>query len=154
MRFSKWHALGNSYILIERASTGRALSAELVRHVCDPDRGVGSHGVLEVVARSGGEAEVVIWNPDGSVAEMSGNGTRMAAAWLAAESEIESVVITVGGRRVEARIVAPGVIEQTIGGVEVGEAEVLQVDGGTVELVPVTVGNPHAVVIDQPLTEE
>jgi diaminopimelate epimerase len=152
MRFSKWHALGNSYILIERASAARPLDAKLVSRLCDPDRGVGSHGVLEVLHRAANEAEILIWNPDGSMAEMSGNGTRIAAAWLAGESRAERVAIITAGRRVEARIVAPGVIEQNLGAVVVGATETLLVGTLAVSLVPVDVGNPHAVVIDQPVT--
>ncbi len=154
MRFSKWHALGNSYLLIERGSAGAALTAAVVERVCDPDRGIGSHGVLEVVGREGAEAEIVIWNPDGSVAEMSGNGTRIAACWLAAQTGASAVSIVVSGRRVEAQVLEPGVVQQTLGPIEVGELEPLDVGDVSVSLVPVDVGNPHAVVVDQPLTRD
>ena len=81
MRFSKWHALGNTYLLVERAETGTPLTTELARALCDAGR---SDGVLEVLSATDDEATVLIWNPDGSLAEMSGNGTRIAAAWLGA----------------------------------------------------------------------
>ena len=74
MRFSKWHGLGNDYLLVERADAG-ALWPELVRRLCDYHRGIGGDGVLEVVDVEDSTAEVVIWNPDGSTAELSGNGT-------------------------------------------------------------------------------
>ena len=79
MRFSKWHALGNSYVVAERVELGRPFDAELARRLCDLRYGIGSDGVLEVVAANDARAEVVIWNPDGSVAEFSGNGSRIAA---------------------------------------------------------------------------
>jgi diaminopimelate epimerase len=154
MRFSKWHALGNSYLLIERADAGRILTADDVRRLCDPDRGVGSHGVLEVVARRDDAAEIVIWNPDGSTAGMSGNGTRIAAAWLAAVVGADTVTITVAGRSVVARVVSPGIIEQDVGEVQVGEVESLHVDGAAITLVPVELGNPHAVVVGEQVTRE
>ena len=82
MRFSKWHALGNSYLLLERAELGRALEPEQAVRLCDVRYGIGADGVLEVVSADGPRAEIAIWNPDGSRAEFSGNGTRIAAAWL------------------------------------------------------------------------
>ena len=145
MRFSKWHALGNSYLLVERADLPAPLDAELVRRACDPHRGVGSDGLLEIVEVSGAEAEVAIWNPDGSLAEMSGNGTRIAALWLARRSGIAFVRIRVGERRLPARVDGDSV-EIDLGDVEVGRPETLEVDGERLELTPVSVGNPHAVV--------
>ena len=50
MRFWKWHALGNSYVLMERAALGGPLDQELARRLCDSRRGIGSDGVLEVIA--------------------------------------------------------------------------------------------------------
>src|SRR4029077_3698156 len=70
MRFSKWHALGNSYVVVQRDDAG-PLDAERVRRICDVERGIGADGVLEVVATEGSSVDVVIWNPDGSTAEMS-----------------------------------------------------------------------------------
>ena len=86
MQFSKWHALGNSYLLVERAEVGRPLDSESARLLCDVRYGIGSDGVLEVVSVEGSAAEIVIWNPDGSVAEFSGNGSRIAALWLSRRS--------------------------------------------------------------------
>lgn len=146
MQFSKWHALGNSYLLVERAALKRPLDADLARRLCDVRYGVGSDGVLEVVSASGAEAEVVIWNPDGSVAEFSGNGSRIAAAWLAARSGTDSVAITVSGRRYAAALNGDGTIAMAVGDVEVGETETLDVGEERVELTTVSVGNPHAVV--------
>ena len=82
LRFSKWHALGNSYLLVERAEGGPLLDPERARRLCDVRYGIGSDGVLEVASVQDAQAEIVIWNPDGSVAEFSGNGSRIAAAWL------------------------------------------------------------------------
>jgi diaminopimelate epimerase len=146
MRFSKWHALGNVYLLTERADSAAPLAPERVRALCDPRTGLGSDGILEVVSSNGTEATVLIWNPDGSLAEMSGNGTRIAAAWLARRAGAAEVHIHVGPRTVTARIRADGLVEQELGEVEVGRPETLEVAGERVELIPVSVGNPHAVV--------
>jgi diaminopimelate epimerase len=146
MRFSKWHALGNSYLVVERAETGRPLAAGEARRLCDPGLGIGADGVLEVVARAGPAADVVIWNPDGSTAGMSGNGTRIAAAWLLVSGGGEEAEVRVGDRTVRARRRPDGRIEQALGPVEVGERETIDVHGNPVEVVPVELGNPHAVI--------
>jgi diaminopimelate epimerase len=141
MRFSRWRAAGNEYLLAERADSGDPLTPERVRA-----QSGGADGILEVVTVEGAEAEIVIWNPDGSVAEMSGNGTRIAARWLAERSGKEAVVIRIGPRRVTARLLPDGEIEQDLGEVEVHPAE--RIAG--LEVVSVSVGNPHAVVVGDP----
>jgi len=146
IRFSKWHALGNSYLLVERAELGRPLDSEFAGRLCDVRYGVGSDGVVEVVAVDGVEAEIVIWNPDGSVAEFSGNGSRIAAAWLAGRASAERVTVSAGGRTYPATVRADGTIAMAVGDVEVGEIETVEIDGERIELTAVSVGNPHAVV--------
>ena len=101
--------------------------------------------MLEVLAVEGAEAEIAIWNPDGSRAELSGNGTRIAARWLAERAGTDEVRIRVGERVTKARI-AGDLVEQELGRVEIGEPE--EVEG--IRLVPVSVGNPHAVVQGDP----
>lgn len=149
MRFSKWHGLGNDYLLVERADLGSPLAPALVKRLCDYHLGIGSDGVLEVLAAEGPRAEIVIWNPDGSTAELSGNGTRIAARWLARRSGADEVVVAVGPREVRARLHGLEV-EMDMGPVEVGPQEALDVDGTSLEFTPVSVGNPHAVIRRDP----
>jgi diaminopimelate epimerase len=142
MRFSKWQALGNVYLLAEPAEGDARLTPQVVRERCAGE----ADGVLEVVSATRDRAEIVIWNADGSTAELSGNGTRIAAKWLAEQEGATEVVITVGGRAVGARLLADGEVEQDVGRVEVGPPELV----AGVELTPVSVGNPHAVVRGDP----
>jgi diaminopimelate epimerase len=84
MRFEKWQALGNDYLILEREGLPWELTGERVSRLCDPHFGVGSDGVLLL---SRGEdpafvAELRIFNPDGSEAELSGNGAREAILYL------------------------------------------------------------------------
>jgi len=145
MRFWKWHALGNSYVVVERRD-GQALDPDLARRICDLRYGVGSDGVVEVVALAGSRAEIAIWNPDGSVAEFSGNGSRIAAAWLARRAETAQVTIDVAARSYPAAVREDGLVAMGVGEVEVGEIETIELGDERVELTAVSVGNPHAVV--------
>ena len=154
MQFSKWHGLGNDYLLVERAELAFPLTPERVKKLCDYHFGVGSDGIVEVTSANGDQAEVVIWNPDGSTAELSGNGTRIAARWLARRSGAETVRISVGPREVVASMREGKQVETDMGPVEVGEAETIEVGGEQVELVPVSVGNPHAVIRREPARDE
>jgi diaminopimelate epimerase len=146
MSFSKWHALGNVYLLAERAELREPLTAEQVRALCDGE----ADGVLEVLSATADAAEILIWNPDGSTAELSGNGTRIAARWLAERSGAETVRIVVGRREVHARMLDGADVETSLGAVEVGELETLDLGSELIELTPVSVGNPHAVIRREP----
>jgi diaminopimelate epimerase len=150
MKFSKWHGLGNDYLLVERAELVFPLEPELVRRLCDYHLGIGSDGILEVTGVDGTRAEVVIWNPDGSTAELSGNGTRIAARWLARRCGADEVRVAVGPREVVARMRSGVEVEMDIGPVEVGTSETLDVNGAQLEFTPVSVGNPHAVIAHEP----
>jgi diaminopimelate epimerase len=153
MRFSKWHALGNTYLLLERADLETPLGPDDARRLCDPHRGVGADGVLEIVEVHGPEAEVVVWNPDGSIAELSGNGARIAAMWLARRSGVAFPRLRIGERTVPARVEGDE-IEVDLGKVDVGRPEAIEIDGERIEVTPVSVGNPHAVVRREPSREE
>jgi diaminopimelate epimerase len=150
LRFAKWHGLGNDYLLVEREEIGTSLEPDLVRRLCDYHFGVGSDGVLEVLSADGPRAEIVIWNPDGSTAELSGNGTRIAARWLAHRTGADAVTIAVGEREVTARMRGGLEVEMEMGPVEVAPIEALDLDGTSLEFTPVSVGNPHAVIAREP----
>jgi diaminopimelate epimerase len=145
MDFAKWHALGNAYLLVQRSLAG-TMTAARVRRLCDGDVGIGSDGLLEVVRRDGPFAEIVIWNPDGSTAEMSGNGVRIAATWLARAAGAAEVSIETAGRVVHATMLDETLSELDIGEVSVASPEWIDVDGRRIELTTVSVGNPHAVI--------
>ena len=154
MQFSKWHGLGNDYLLVERAELALPLTPERVQKICDYHFGVGSDGIVEVLSTNGESAEGVIWNPDGSTAELSGNGTRIAARWLARRDGLDRVRIRVGPRDVVATMRDGKQVETEMGKVDVGRKESLDVDGEQYEIVPVAVGNPHAVIRHAPDREE
>jgi diaminopimelate epimerase len=84
VRFEKWQALGNDYLIVEERQLPFRLTPERIRRICAPHTGVGSDGIL--LLRETGErgfvAEIAIFNPDGSEAELSGNGVRQAVMYL------------------------------------------------------------------------
>jgi diaminopimelate epimerase len=84
VRFEKWQALGNDYAIVERRELPFELTPERVRAFCAPHTGVGSDGllVLDESEERGFVAELTIYNPDGSQAELSGNGVRQAVMYL------------------------------------------------------------------------
>ena len=154
MRFEKWHALGNAYLLVERPDSGD-LTAERVQRLCDVRRGIGADGVLEITERAHTRASVRIWNPDGSTAALSGNGTRIAAAWLLRETSSVNVEIDTGSRVVRAsRSGTDGVVRQELGEAVVSPDEEVDVAGERLTIVPVDVGNQHAVVLRSELSRD
>lgn len=84
VRFEKWQALGNDYVILERDGLPWELTPGRVERICDPHLGIGSDGVL-LLSRAQDPAHVAelrIFNPDGSEAELSGNGAREAILYL------------------------------------------------------------------------
>lgn len=84
MHFEKWQALGNDYLILEREALPFLLTEARVRKLCDPHFGIGADGVLELSRSEAPEfvADLRIYNPDGSEAELSGNGAREAILYL------------------------------------------------------------------------
>jgi diaminopimelate epimerase len=84
MRFEKWTALGNDYVIVEAAALPWELTAARVQRICDPHFGIGADGVLLLSRSDDSEfvAGLRIFNPDGSEAELSGNGAREAILYL------------------------------------------------------------------------
>jgi diaminopimelate epimerase len=131
MTSSRWHAHGNIYLV-----------AETSEYSLDPEL----DGVMHVLEVDGNDVTVEIVNPDGSLAEMSGNGTRIAAAWLMDRTGSDVAHVHVGPRVVAVRRVGDRLYESDMGEVRVGPRETV----AEIELTTVDVGNPHAVVQGDP----
>jgi diaminopimelate epimerase len=84
LKFEKWQALGNDYLIIERSDLPFELTPARIRRLCEPHTGVGSDGILllDQPTQRGFVASLRIFNPDGSEAELSGNGAREAIMYL------------------------------------------------------------------------
>lgn len=129
MTSSRWHAHGNVYLVAEGS------------YDLDPT----SDGAVEVLSVDGDDVEIAIVNPDGSRAEMSGNGTRIAGAWLMERTGSDLARVRIGPRVVEVRRKG-NVYESDIGAARVVARE--RIAG--LDVTVVDVGNPHAVVVGEP----
>ncbi len=151
--FVKAHACGNDFLIIEE-SLAQGRHAAMARKLCARNIGIGADGIEFLDRRSDGTLFLRLFNADGSEAELSGNGTRCVAAWLAASEGRESVALaTHGGLRkcrvvrregeawwIESGMGVPRVMRRTIDieGVE------SQIEGAMVN-----VGNPHFVIFTE-----
>jgi diaminopimelate epimerase len=145
VRVWRAHGLGNDYLVWEG---GSVLSPNEVVALCDRHRGVGGDGVLEPLPGPG--AAVRIWNPDGSVAEKSGNGLRIFARWWhERRAGPPRFAITTTAGTVHAEVAAAGVTVDMGVATVAAEREVAGVRG-----TPVSVGNPHFVVFPDGALDE
>jgi len=171
--FVRGHGLGNDYLVVDGARFGVALTEEHIRQICDRHTGVGSDGILEVVAPPAGfDAAVRIYNPDGSEAEKSGNGVRIFAKFCLDHGYVDATkpirIHTLGGP-VEARLIAREanrtVLRVSMGRVSFRCADLpmtgadewierpLTVGDRQFKATCLSVGNPHAVLLDAPFDE-
>jgi diaminopimelate epimerase len=121
VRFEKWTALGNDYVIVEAEALPWALTAGRARQICDPHFGVGSDGVL-LLSRSEDPAFVAdlrIFNPDGSEAELSGNGAREAILYLRRRGWTEADVFSI---RTAAGPITPTITSGRTCSVDMGKA--------------------------------
>jgi len=149
VRFAKYQALGNDYLIVE-AEAARAITPERVRWLCDRHFGIGADGVLVPGVAAGSEFGLAIWNPDGSEAEKSGNGLRIFARWLFDRGQVGGAPFTVAtrGGRVGCQVRERGArISVEMGrAVFAGPDETLALPDGLLRVSMVSVGNPHCVV--------
>lgn len=158
MRLFKAHGLGNDYLWLDAPY---ALSPSVVRGLCDRHRGPGGDGVLEGRPTARADFGVRIWNPDGSVAEKSGNGLRILAwalrrfrgapASFTVDTGTEVVTCAVSGDEV---VVAMGRARFDAASVPVDRERIaapLEVEGERLTVTAVGMGNPHCVLLrDEP----
>jgi len=150
IRFVKAHACGNDFLIVEE-SLARGRHAALARRLCARNTGIGADGIEFLERRADGSFFLRLFNADGSEAELSGNGTRCVAAWLAQSEGLENVVLgTHGGARscrVLRREGAVWWIESGMG-VPCAMPRRIEIDGveGAIEGAMVNVGNPHYVI--------
>ncbi|MGH9492876.1 MAG: diaminopimelate epimerase [Terriglobales bacterium] len=149
MPFIKATACGNDFLLIEGMHAPADL-ADFSRRICDRHRGVGADGVEWLFPDNEADVRARLFNADGSEAEISGNGTRCVAAYLAAERGLESVRVRTGAGlrkcKLTGRDGARFEFEINLGEPQAGEELSIRLAFGEIRGIPVSVGNPHFVV--------
>jgi diaminopimelate epimerase len=171
MNFFKYHALGNDYIVLDPSDYGERPTASQIRVICHRHYGVGSDGILYgPLETKEGDFALVIYNPDGSEAEKSGNGLRIFSRYLwdrGAVRERPFTVMTAGGK-VECQVDPGGgnvtvemgsvSFDSTVIPVEGPPREVigetLVVEGRSWKFCGATIGNPHCVIPQEEISEE
>ena len=152
MKFVKAHACGNDFLIVEEPVSGW-FHPDVARRVCARNTGVGADGVEFLQRRADGTFFLRLFNADGSEAELSGNGTRCVAAWLAMSEGLEEVVFGTHGGARRCRVVGrDGAVFQIESGMGVPRVmeRSLMVDGvGMVEGCMANVGNPHYVMFPE-----
>lgn len=151
--FIKAHACGNDFLIVKQEDRSNAQPEWLARSLCHRHRGVGADGVEFLSASSKTEGVIRLFNADGSAAEISGNGTRCVAAWMAYESDLgpggQITLTTDAGRRSLRIITRDGhrfEIASSMGMPQVRAGKVPLSDGTVVEGAVVSTGNPHFVI--------
>jgi diaminopimelate epimerase len=147
VRIAKWTALGNHFLLVERDALPWPLIAARARILCDPATGLGADGVLELFSPDDADLAVRVWNLDGSVAEVSGNGTRIAVAWAAARLGRSELTVRTDAGLGRGRVLADGRIAVTMGTATLsGPQYVPQGEAPGPMHRFVSIGNPHMVL--------
>jgi diaminopimelate epimerase len=147
VRFEKWQALGNDYVVVEESALTEPLGPERIRALCAPHTGIGADGIL-LLGRAGERgfvARLRIFNPDGSEAELSGNGAREACLYLRRRGWIDadSFSIETAAGEVRARITGDWTCRLDVGRARLeGEGEV-EVDGRWWRFRHLSMGNPQ-----------
>jgi diaminopimelate epimerase len=160
VRFEKWQALGNDYLVVEAAALPFPLTEARIRRICDPHLGVGSDGILLLFEPDapGFVARLRIFNPDGSEAELSGNGAREAILYLRRRGWVEHDTFSIQTLAGEIRPTITGPSTCTVdmgrarlaskdfpGGAGDG-AGTLTADGRTWSFRHVSIGNPQCAI--------
>jgi diaminopimelate epimerase len=170
MRFSKYHGLGNDYIVLDPADVGTELTERRIRQICHRNYGVGSDGILlGPLPTDECDFALRIFNPDGSEAEKSGNGLRIFSRYLfdtGRVGEDEFSILTLGGK-VRAQVHDAGLsVTVEMGRVSFDSLEIpvegpprevlneeIEVEGEVLTFCAATVGNPHCVVLGHEVSE-
>ncbi len=169
--FSKYHGLGNDYLVIDPNVYDVDLKPDTIRLICHRNLGIGADGILYGPLKGDEHLRVMIFNPDGSEAEKSGNGLRIFARYLYENKYVAEKrfrIDTVGGV-VEAHIQddTGNLIKIEMGAITFRSNEIpvrgnerevvdeeLEINGETYRATCLSIGNPHCVIPMADISEE
>ena len=171
MRFYKYHALGNDYIVMDPKDIEMELTPDRIRRICHRHYGVGSDGILLGPLESEvGEFGLRIFNPDGSEAEKSGNGLRIFSRYLWDQGSVKenAIRISTPGGLVKSKVAPDGkIVSVEMGTVTFQSREIpvtgpprevinesIHIDGNALVYCAASIGNPHCVILREKAVEE
>ncbi len=160
MEFEKWQALGNDYVILEAADLPFELTSPRIQAICAPHTGVSADGILLLSKpeQDGYVARLRIFNPDGSEAELSGNGAREAVLYLRRRGWTDADAFVI---QTAAGDIHPRIVSETECAVDMGKARLRSPDfpsggsdgrgelsaaGRTWRFQHVQVGNPQCAI--------
>lgn len=157
--FTKAHACGNDFLIVNEADAAGYDLADLAQRLCERNLGIGADGVEFFSSTGDFAGRITLYNADGSVAEISGNGTRCVAAWMAEDLNLQAgdavSLETDAGVRVctiqefrDSQVGGPTVLVTTDMDVPEFEQKTVELaDGLAITGVFVDMGNPHFVIV-------
>jgi diaminopimelate epimerase len=169
MKFYKYHALGNDYIVLDPAEF-KELTKEWICRLCHRNYGLGSDGILYgPTDTEQADFALRIFNPDGSEAEKSGNGLRIFARYLWDKGKVEDAEFTIStvGGKIKARVHNNGLkVTVDMGQVSFESAKIpvigvrrevineqMEIAGQILNFTAATIGNPHCVILCDEISE-
>ena len=154
IEFAKAHACGNDFLIVDAAQVRGCDLSQLTRELCARTTGIGADGVEYLAQRNEHEGAIRLYNADGSAAELSGNGTRCVAAWMAYRAGLSAgdqvrLDTDAGVRtcRIEAANDTAFQFTTGMGVPEVRRATIRLEDGTEIEGAVVAMGNPQFVAL-------
>jgi diaminopimelate epimerase len=171
MKFYKYHALGNDYIVLNPDEFVAELTKEQIRRICHRNYGLGSDGILYgPIGTKDADFALRIFNPDGSEAEKSGNGLRIFSRYLWDINKVgrKPFTISTPGGKVKAQVHQNGQkVAVEMGRVSFDSTEIavtgpkrevlneeMVIDGEFIRFSAATIGNPHCVILNDKISEE
>lgn len=163
MHYYKYHGLGNDYIVIDPAKTDIKLTTKNVKLICDRNFGVGSDGILYGPLFIDNNICLKIYNPDGSIAEKSGNGVRIFSRYLVESKYVDKTEFTF---KTDGGIVEISILKNDASLIKVNMGEItflsskipvkgaerevinekLNIGGKDYSVTCLSMGNPHCVI--------
>jgi diaminopimelate epimerase len=157
MRFEKWNALGNDYVIVEQKELPWELTPARIRALCALHSGIGADGILLLSEpeERGFVAKLRIFNPDGSEAELSGNGAREAIMYLRHRgwTDSDEFSIETAAGEIRPRITGPATCTVDMGRADDRGASTLSSNGREFQFQDLSIGNPQC-SIELPADED
>jgi diaminopimelate epimerase len=153
--FIKASAYGNDFLIVENAPISSADFSELTRRMCDRHNGIGADGVEWLFPHATADVHARLFNADGSEAEISGNGTRCAAAFLSEKANHETISVQTGAGLKTCKLISHKQQEYEfeigMGKPDLGDKISIPIAFREITGLPVSMGNPHLVCFEKEL---